>query len=111
MEMTPMRMNPDISAFNSRKFVKSPTEKKPTTGQKRISKRLKTFRFVMIQFFTTKAHICINNLCKLFDDISKNQYKRVQFFDKRPLHPPLSPCLPAGRRWGEGKGEGRYHRV
>jgi hypothetical protein len=57
MEMTPMRMNPDISAFNPKKLVISPTEKKPTTGQKRISKRLKTFRFVMIQFLITKAHI------------------------------------------------------
>jgi hypothetical protein len=57
MEMMPMRMNPDISASNFRKLVKSPTERKPTTGQKRISKRLKTFRFVMIQFLKTKAHI------------------------------------------------------
>jgi len=43
-----MRMNPTISASNSRKLVSRPTEKKPTTGQKRISKRLNTFRFVMI---------------------------------------------------------------
>jgi hypothetical protein len=27
---------------------------------------------------------------------------------QRPPHPPLSPCLPAGRRWGEGWGEGRH---
>ena len=52
-----MRMNPAISAFNLKKLVNNPTEKKPITGQKRISKRLKTFRFVMIQFLKTKAHI------------------------------------------------------
>jgi hypothetical protein len=57
MEMMPMRINPDISAFNSKKLVNSPTEKKPMTGQKRISKRLKTFRFVMIQFLITKAQV------------------------------------------------------
>jgi hypothetical protein len=57
MEMTPMRMNPTISALNPKKLVNNPTEKNPTTGQKRISKRLKTFRFVMIQFLYTKAHI------------------------------------------------------
>jgi hypothetical protein len=57
MEMTPMRMNPTISAFNPKKLVNSPIEKNPTTGQKRISKRLKKFRFVMIQFLNAKAHI------------------------------------------------------
>jgi hypothetical protein len=50
-------MNPVLFGSSSRKLVKNPTEKKPTTGQKRISKRLKTFRFAMIQFLNTKAHV------------------------------------------------------
>jgi hypothetical protein len=57
MEMIPTRMNPVLLGSSSRKLVKRPTEKKPTTGQKRISKRLKIFRFAMIQFLNTKAHI------------------------------------------------------
>jgi hypothetical protein len=57
MEMIPIRMNPVLLGSSSKKLVKSPTEKKPTTGQKRISKRVKTFRFAMIQFLNTKAHI------------------------------------------------------
>jgi hypothetical protein len=57
MEMIPTRMNPVLLGSSSRKLVKNPTEKKPTTGQKRISKRLKIFRFAMIQFLNTKAHI------------------------------------------------------
>jgi hypothetical protein len=55
--MIPTRMNPVLLGSNSRKLVKSPTEKNPTMGQKRISKRLKIFRFAMIQFLNTKAHI------------------------------------------------------
>jgi hypothetical protein len=55
--MIPMRINPVLLGSSSKKLVKSPTEKKPTTGQKRISKRVKTFRFAMIQFLNTKAHI------------------------------------------------------
>jgi hypothetical protein len=57
MAIMPTRMNPVLLGSNSRKLVKNPTEKKPTTGQKRISKRLKTFRFAMIQFLNTKAHV------------------------------------------------------
>jgi hypothetical protein len=57
MEIIPTRMNPVLLESSSRKLVKNPTEKKPTTGQKRISKRLKTFRFAMIQFLNTKAHV------------------------------------------------------
>jgi hypothetical protein len=57
MEMIPRRMNPVLLGSSSRKLVRSPTEKNPTTGQKRISKRLKIFRFAMIQFLKTKAHI------------------------------------------------------
>jgi hypothetical protein len=57
MEMIPTRMNPVLLGSNSKKLVRSPTEKKPTTGQKRISKMVKIFRFAMIQFLNTKAHI------------------------------------------------------
>jgi hypothetical protein len=57
MAIMPTRMNPVLLGSNSRKLVRNPTEKKPTTGQKRISKRLKTFRFAMIQFLNTNAHV------------------------------------------------------
>jgi hypothetical protein len=57
MAIMPTRMNPVLLGSSSRKLVKNPTEKKPTTGQKRISKRLKIFRFAMIQFLNTKAHV------------------------------------------------------
>jgi hypothetical protein len=57
MEMIPTRMKPAVFGFKLRKSVKSPMEKKLTTGQKRISKKLKTFRLVIIQFLITKAHI------------------------------------------------------
>src|SRR5512135_495944 len=69
MEMMPVRMNPDMLTSSSRKVVSSPMEKKPTTGQKAISKRLKMLRFVISQFLKTKAHIRINVLCKLKEDI------------------------------------------
>jgi hypothetical protein len=57
MEIIPTRMKPAVFVFKLRKSVKRPMEKKPTTGQKMISKKLKTFRLVMIQFLITKAHI------------------------------------------------------
>jgi hypothetical protein len=57
MEMIPTRMKPVLLVSSSRKLVKNPTEKNPTTGQKRISKRAKTFRFAIIQFLNTKAHV------------------------------------------------------
>jgi hypothetical protein len=50
-------MNPDVLASRSRKVVNNPMEKKPTTGQKMISKRLKIFRFAIIQFLKMKAHV------------------------------------------------------
>jgi len=45
-----VRMKALVFKSSSRKTVSNPTEKKPTTGQKRISKRVKKLRFVMIQF-------------------------------------------------------------
>jgi hypothetical protein len=69
-------MNPVLFGFSSRKLVKSPTEKNPTTGQKRISKRLNTFRFAMIQFLNTKAHVWTSGFAKFFDDI----FRKLFFF-------------------------------
>ena len=71
METTPMRMKAFMSGFNSANSARSPTDKKLTRGQKRISKRVKTFLLVMTQFLNAKALALVISSCKS----NKNVFK------------------------------------
>src|SRR4030042_1035405 len=71
MAMTPMRMKAFISGWSAANSARSPTERKDTRGQKRISKRVKTFLLVMIQFLNTKALVFVSSSCKSNKDIFK----------------------------------------
>jgi hypothetical protein len=44
--------------------VRRPTDRKPTTGQKRISKRVKMFLLAMVQFLYMNARVLTNSLGK-----------------------------------------------
>jgi hypothetical protein len=53
-----------MSGFKSANSARSPTDKKLTKGQKRISKRVKTFLLVMTQFLNAKALAFVISSCK-----------------------------------------------
>ena len=60
-----------ISGRRAANSARSPTDKNPTTGQNRISKRVKTFLLVMIQFLKTKAWTLVSSSCKSDKDVLK----------------------------------------
>jgi len=85
--MTPTKMKAIISGLSCKYLANRPTERRPTVGQKSISKRLKILPLVMIKFLNRKARIFVHSLRKLKENLLQIRLRGLDLRDRNARSP------------------------